>query len=892
MMKQLLVFLLMFTGSVAFAQKFSITGSVREKEGEVLPYASVLLLHPKDSSMVASTSATSKGDFILKDISKGKYLLKVTFLGYAPFIKGITPPSESTILDMGKIELHPLEIELPTVKIQGERAPILVKEDTVEYRAGAYFTRPNANVEQLLKRLPGLEVQRGGNVNVHGETVTRIFIDGKEYFGGSIQMATKNLPADAIEKVEVIDGKSEEAQFSGVDDGHREKVINLSLKEEYRNMGFGKATAGVGTDNRYLGQANYNRFSERSQLSVMGLSNNINIQDLSGGHDLGEEGGSSGAVNQPGLQTTHAGGAHLFQQLSPKTSVITSYQLNHSNVTLREGLVRQNFTPQGTALYYENNLQRNKNKGHQFHTTLEHKGERNTLKFNTVVNYADIHSAITNDRLSYSVEDSLVNSGERKSQLENKNISMLARMFYGHRFKKEGRLLTFENQLSFSRNDTEGWSDSFTHFRGGAEERVVQQNEQEKNNLNFRLGLAYTEPLGSGQYLQADYTISNRRSESELEVWDVFNETRQLNEEQSNHFTNTYLNQQAGMSYRLNREKFKLSLNANVQQATLGRRLLPYGAHEEQSFRNFLPSATFNHKFGRSTRLSLSYNTSVREPSIDQLQPVVSRFDPLDLYVGNPYLRPEYRHQGKISFNSSRPKSGVFFSTSFTYNYIRNPIVAAVQINEQQVRTTRYVNLKQSNYFAAYANLGIPVKKLNSKFNLSPYFRQEQSMNLLNGVKGAIRQRSLGGNLDWVFNYKEWLDIRLFTNIAATLSEYELNGQQDQFFVNSAYGAELAVEPLKGYWLTTDAYYNEFINTGANFEQAIPVLNFSLAKFLLKDDRGEIKLSALNVLNRSLGVSQIATLNYTEQSVQNSLGRYFMLSFTFHLRGQQSGQDY
>lgn len=890
MVKQFLVFVLIFTGSVAFAQQHAIKGSVTTKQGEVLPHASVVLLQIKDSSLVASTATTSKGIFLLKDVRKGEYILKITFLGFAPYAKKISSPAENQTLQMGSIELQVLETELAEVTVLGERNAILVKEDTVEYHAGSFNTRPNANVEQLLKRLPGLELQRDGNIKVQGEAVTRIFVDGKEFFGGNLQMATKNLPADAIEKVEVIDGKSEESQFSGIDDGRREKVINLTLKEERKNMGFGKATAGMGTDNRYVGQANYNRFSENHQLSLMGLSNNINIQSL-GGDGLGGEGSMPADFNQPGLQTIHAGGAHLFQQLSPKTSLIASYQLNHTNATLRENLVRQNFLPQGTALYHENSLQQNMNRGHQLHITLENKGSRNTLRLNTVVNYADIHSAATNSRQSFSVEDSLVNSGERQSRLVNNNVSLMAQMFYGHHFKKKGRLFTLKNQLSTYQKNSEGWSDSFTRFRGGAEEEVLQQNEQENKNLNYSLRFAYTEPLGKGQYLQANYHISNRRSRSELEVWDVFNENRQLNIEQSSHFRNTYLNQQAGLNYRLNAKKYKLSLGANVQQATLGRSLYPYSVQEKQSFRNLLPNATINRQFSRNTRLSLTYTTFVREPTINQLQPVLSRFDPLHQYVGNPGLRPEYRHQGKVSFNTSRTPSGIFFSTSFTYNYTNNPIIAAVQVDEQQVRTTQYVNLQESNHFAAFMSMGIPVKKLNSQLNISPYLRQEQSMNLLNGVEGAIRQRSLGGDLDWAYSYKELLDIHLRSSINATRSEYELNEQQDQFFVHSSFGAELAVQVFKNFWFTSDTYYNKFKNPGANFDQAIPVLNFSLSKLLLKDNKGEFKLSALNVLNRNLGVSQVASLNYIEQSVQNSLGNYYMLSFTFHLKGQQPEQE-
>lgn len=886
-MKQLLLLVCILTSSVAFAQHYSIKGRVAERGGEGLPYASVFLLQAKDSSVLASTTTSEQGAFILEKVGKGNYLLKITYVGYAPFLKNISTPAQSNTLQLGKLELLALETELAAVTIVGERPAVLVKEDTVAYLTGSFYTRPNANVEQLLKKLPGLELQRDGSVQVQGQTVTRIFVDGKEFFGGNVQMATKNLPADAIESIEVIDGRSEESRFSGIDDGKREKVINLTLKEERKDMGFGKAMAGGGTNNRYAGQASYNRFSEKKQLSLMGMSNNISIQDFAGSDELGGGEGSAGAVQQPGLQTFHSGGGHLFQQLRPKTSVIASYQFNHAETQLREKLVRQNFQPEGTAMYYENSLQQNKSKGHQFHTTLEHKGGKNTLRLNTSLNYSDMNTASTYYRKSFSVDDTLVNRGERTAGLENKKGSLLAMMFWGHRFKKAGRLFTLTNQLSAYESDSEGSAESITHFSGREAEAVHQQNRQENTNLSYSLRAAYTEPLGGGHYLQANYHISNRRSESALEVWDIVNEGRQLNAEQSNRFQNTYLSQQTGVTYRFNRKKLSMAWGASLQQSTLGRKLPSQGSEDTQTFYNVLPNAIITRQLSRNGRLNLSYSTFVREPSLNQLQPVVSRFDPLYVLVGNPDLRPEYRHQGKIGFNSSFGKSGIFFSSSFTFNYTRNPIVAAVTVDEQQVRSTQYVNLTHSNDFAAFVNLGVPVKKLNSRFNLSPYLRQGQSMSLLNGVTSEVIQRSAGGAFDYNYSYNDLLDLTLGANIGLTHSEYAVQAQQDQSFINSGYSAEVAMQVLRGLWVTSDFYYTRFRNPQANFEQTIPMLNFSLSKLLLRDNRGEVKLSAVNVLNRNLGVTQSASLNYFEQSVQNTLGSYYMLSFTYHLNRQQ-----
>lgn len=888
-MKKLIFFLFLVTTQVAFAQDYGIRGRVTEEENRVLPSASVFLLQTPDSAVVASTTTNTRGKFVLNDIEKGEYIFKVSFLGFAPYVKNLVIPSAagSDTLDLGTIELQPKSIELEEVTVTEAKDAVIVKKDTVEYDAGSFSTRLNANVEQLLKKLPGLYVESDGSVSVQGENVTRIYVDGKEFFGGNLQMATKNLPADAIAKIQVIDEKSEQARFSGVDDGRRKKVINLTLKEDRRNMAFGKAMAGGGTANRYVAEGNYNRFNENkgNQVSVMGMSNNVNNQYLSSGRSSAGTGGGSSrrGFGQNGLVNTHMGGVNVFKQLAEKTSVHGNYLVNYTDAYTETNLTRQNFLPEGTAMYYESSRQENTNSMHNATAGLEHKDSLNTIRLNTDFNYSGVHAAVSSSRRSFSAADTLVNEGERNSVTRNKNFNLNTDLFYGHRFSKSGRLFTVAGQFSASRDDMEGQSASFTSFAEGTEEDVRQRNEQENNSLRFNMRFTYTEPLGKKQYLQANYSVSNQASKSDLEVFDIINETTQLNAEQSRRFRSGYLYQQAGLTYRLNRDQYNLAVGSNVQQAELSRRLHSSGDQAKQSFQNILPSLNLNVRINNATRLDFDYTTSVREPTINQLQPVVSRYDPLHLFVGNPDLRPEYTHQGRLKMNASAISSGIFLSGSMNFNYTTNPITAAVTINERQVRTTQYVNVKEEMSFMASLSAGIPVKKFNSRFNLSSYLRQGQSINLSNGVAGTINQQSVGGNFAYTYSYKEYIDVNLRTDITVTNSDYELNKNQNQTFVTSVYMADAAVHFLKNFNFTAAFNYNRFRNARTNFDQAIPVLNFSLSKFLLKDSRGELKLSAFNVLNRNVGATQFATQNYIEQSTQNALGSYYMLSFTYNL---------
>jgi hypothetical protein len=891
-MRKLFLILLLFTSHVAFSQSHTITGKVVDKEAAALPSATVLLLQATDSVVVHHITSDTEGFFLFKRVKEGNYIFKVTFLGFSPQHRNLSiPPTGTDTLNLGNIILEPMASEIKEITVTGVKAPVTVKEDTVEYNAGSYTTRPNATVDQLLNKLPGVDVQNDGNISVQGENVTRIFVDGKEFFGGDVRMATKNLPADAIENVQVIEGQSEEARFSGIDDGRREKVINLTLKEDRRNMGFGKATAGVGTSKRYMANGNYNRFDEGNHVSVMGSSNNINNLDLSSGGTGSSSTGRGGgnASRNPGgngLVNSHMGGANIFNQFTPRTSLTGSYLFNQTDASVQSNLIRQNFQPEGTALYYENSQQQNRNSFHNATTGIEHKDSINTVRLNASFRHAGARMASSSNRQSFSVADSLVNEGERTAITQNKSYNLDTDLFYGHRFGKSRRLITVTTQVAAFQDDTEGQAASFTRFAAGDEENVRQQNEQENKDMTYRLRVNYTEPLGKKQFLQATYHISNRSSRANLEVYDLERDTSIFNPEQSSRYSLAFLYQQVGLTYRLNRGKYNLAIGTNVQQADLTRRLEAPDDEVTRGFQNFLPHLNYNLKISRSTRFSFNYTTSVREPSINQLQPVVSRYDPLHLYVGNPDLRPEYTHQGKLKFNTSDAASGIFLSGSFDFDYTTNPITAAVTINDRQVRTTQYVNVRQSNSFAAYMNVGLPVRKYKSRFNLSPFLRQGQSVNLLNGVAGSVTQRAIGANLGYSYNYEEYVDLNLRTILTRTGSAYELNEQRNQVFMNAAYMADATVYFFKSFYLAADFTYSTFQNTQAAFHQRIPILNLSLSKLVLKDDRGEVKLSGLNLLDRNLGATQFATQNYIEQSVQNAMGSFYMLSFTYNLNKQ------
>ncbi len=578
----------------------------------------------------------------------------------------------------------------------------------------------------------------------------------------------------------------------------------------------------------------------------------------------------------------------MSRQLTKQTRINGSYRLNYQNATTLSNLTRQNFLPGGIALYYENSQSRNTTGLQNINAGLEHEDSTNSIRLNTSFFYSDATANDRSSRQSFSITDTLVNAGERAAATGNKNTSVTAALFYGHRFGKTGRLFTITNDFSTLQTNTLGRSSSSTRFDDGVEEAIRQRNEQRVNDLNFSVQVAYTEPVGKKQYLQANYVITNRASASNLAVYDIINETSLFNTEQSSQFKSDFLVQRGGLTYQLTRDKYNLAVSSQLQQSTLSRRNVSEGGLVRRSFLNVLPNVNLNVTLDKATRISVDYSTFIREPSVNQLQPIVLRYDPLNLFVGNPGLRPEYSQRIRLNVNTVTGQSGVFLSGAVTLNYIANPITAAVTIDERQVRTTQYVNVAQSSNVGALLTLGIPIRKFNSRVNLEPYLNQGRSFNLLNGITSAINQRAVGGVLSYAFAYEEYIDLSLRANITAASSTYELNNAQNQLFVNSTYTAEATTHFLNTVDFITEFSYRRFKNAKTNLDRAIPILNFSLSKSMLKNDRGVVTLSALNVLNRNVGISQLATLNYVDQVNRNTLGNFYMLSFSYKISKEPS----
>jgi hypothetical protein len=915
-MTRRLLLVLLILPSLALAQKFDVHGTLIDTLNNPLPSATIMLLNAKDSSLVTFGISDKTGVFMMRSVAYGKYIFKVSFVGYATHTQVVAPAAGVTSVDLGRVQLKPRSTQLSEVVVKGDVVPVAVKHDTIEFNAAAFKTKANANVEDLLKKLPGIDVESDGTVRAQGEQVQRVTVDGKEFFGRDPKLATKNLPADAVDKVQVFDKKSDQSQFTGIDDGQREKTINLELKEEKRNGAFGTMMAGLGSNNRYQGRANVNRFTKGRQLSFLGMGNNVNEQgfsindymNFSGGSQSLMGGGGAVQINmdgnnssgvpmnfggrQNGIMTNYAGGLNFNNTLSKNTEMNGSYFYNHLDQNVDRTTERINYLPNGSYNYNQFSKTRNNNENHRVNFTIDHKiDSSNSLKFTTNGTLSNTSLNTLSESQTTTTDNALQNTSVTDNHTKGSGSNVTSNLLYRHRFRKRGRSFSANINSVLSQNESNGELTADNQFFDTGEKRNVSQvNNQTTKNQTLGTSLSYIEPLGGRKYLEAAYSFRTNRNQVERDVFDVSNGVKTQNLSLSNIYHSNYMYNRPGLTLRINRSKYNLSMGVNWQRTTINGRLLLKDIDINKSFQNFLPVARLNYDFSNLKHLRFEYETSMQEPTIQQLQPVIDNTtNQINQSVGNPQLQPGYNHRVGINFNTFEPAKGIGFFAFVNGMYTANAISYSQTINPNLSSLTMPVNVKNASNISGNFNFGFPVRKLFSRFNIGPNVSQRNSRVLLNDVETASRQNTLGGTARYNFSYKDFFTLDLSANVSNQSTHYETEAAskpQDQKYLNKTYSAETNVTILENWQLNGSVDYMMYNSKTTGFSQSIPLVNVSVSRFFFKAQSGELRLGVVNALDKSLSVSQNSSVNYLEQTTYNNLGRYYMVSFVYALNKQ------
>ncbi len=913
-------FLMLACLSPLQSQDIKVRGSVIDSSATPMVAATVVLLQPADSVMYTYAITGNMGQFVMNNVAPGEYYLQISYIGYGNFrqlIKVEPSPSEQ---NLGAIFLSPANTLLEEIVVKAEHVPIIFNKDTIEYNADAFKTKPNAAVEDLLRRLPGVEVQRDGSVKAQGEDVQNVLVDGKEFFGKDTKIATQNLPADIVDKVQVYDKKSEMAEFSGIDDGNDEKTINLSLKDGKKKGYFGNVEAGFGRDepgeitkdSRYKSRASINRFDNKLQMSILGMSNNINdagfsfndyINFMGGIGNFMSGGNMSLSVNSqdsgiplgynssPGITNTAAGGFNFNYDFNEKTEWQSSYFMNRIDNRTIQSISSQNISKDQSFNRIEDSNKNNINLNHRFNSSLRLKFDTNAnltwinrLSFNT----RDFNSTSNLQTLGFSQQ--LENESSNLYSTDGDQMSWYSGITLRKKLNKPGRIISGNLDLTIGDNDDNVLVDNMTTIYDNAQgefvNNILQDQQSTESQNQYNLGISYTEPLGKRTYLGLNARRSNNENERIRNYYDIDPNnpsSRTLNVSLSQQYLRNYTYNQFGSSIRYNGKKLRFSTGANYQMADLNGNILSEQTELNKRFSYFLPKMNIEYELGTSRNIEFRYRTSVQEPSLQQLQPLVDNSNPLNLYQGNPELKPEYSHDANIHLMLFDQFSFTSFFASINARYTKNKIVNSSFIDDQ----FRQINIPINSDYAfnsnVYASYGTPLKFIKSKISLDANLGYGKGILFINDLQNNTNR--------WVNNYtltlenrkKEFIDVAIGMSLGTSRVSYSESSEFDQNYFDQTYFSDLTLYLPKNWTFDSTVDYTRFSDESFGSKDDLLLWQLKLSKSFLKKDRGTLELIVFDVLNKNQGINRNNSLNYIQESRSNVLGRYIMVGFNYKL---------
>ncbi|MEO8769786.1 MAG: TonB-dependent receptor [Ferruginibacter sp.] len=920
----IMTLLLSLICSISFAQTGSIRGTLRDNDdSSAIKGATVSLLLQSDSSIVKSVVSDASGIFQLDNLAADSFIVKITTVSYQERVSFITLNENAR--DLGNIGLNKQGKDLSVVTVIAKAPPVIQKGDTSQFSADQFKVNPDATTEDLIKKMPGITVDKDGTVTAQGEQVKKVTVDGKDFFGDDASAALKNLPSEVVDKIQVFDKLSDQAQLTGFDDGNSVKSINIVTKSGIKNGQFGRAYAGYGTDNRYNAGGNISFFKGDRRLSFVGNFNNINQQNF-GSQDLlgltssgnsGRGGGSRGggggyqgggnnfSVGQSnGISKTNAIGINYSDKWGKKINVTGSYFFNNSS---NDNDYTTNTQTLGDDQQFSEQIgtSHTTNFNHRLNLRLEYKIDSSNSLFiipsvNLQNNKSDSYSSLrTLDDKEDSVNNALANSNTDKNGYNIRN-----NILFRHSFHKKGRTISLGLNTTFTENNGDYTTDAGYRFYdsvGVFTNDSLQHQFSSNPTSGYTIGgsIAYTEPVGKKGQLQIAYNPSVQKNKSDQQTYDIDSlKFQDFNPKLSNQFDNTITTNNAGLTYRLSRSKDEMfSVGVSYQNTRLeSRRIYPTATNVDQKFTNFLPNAMWRKKLSTKSNIRIFYRASTNFPSVNQLQDVVNLTNPLRVSVGNPSLKQSFTNflAGRYTYTNAKTSQS-FFANVFlqtTADYISNAIWIAKNDSTIQQgnllnkgsQLTKPVNLNGYRNVRTFLTYSLPVKKLKTTINLNAGFGYTKLPGLSNNIPGITDNITYNAGVVFASNISEYVDFNISYNGSVNNAHTRGQSISDNNYVNHVIGGTLNLLNKKGWFIQNDVSSQIYRGLSGSLNQNFTLWNAAIGKKFMKHKAAELKLSVFDLLKQNQSITRTVTESYIQDNQSEVLQRYFMLTFTYNLK--------
>ena len=858
----------------------------------------------------------SKGIAEIRGIIPGSYTLKIEYLGYETYLKNITL-AENRVIDLGSVKLKEQMNTLNSVVVSAVGNPIIVKKDTIEYNASSFKTTDSDMLEELLKKLPGVEVDSDGKITANGKEITKIMIDGKAFFLNDPQLATKNLPAKIIEKVKVLEKKSEQAEFTGIDDGEEETVIDLTIRPGMMNGWFGNVSAGYGTEERYQAAGMVGNFTKTSQLTAIANINNTNnrgFSDIAGGmmaamrnssgmgNSMIRMGGATMRFGGSGLTTSWMGGVNANKDFNDgKLKIGGNYLYSGSDRLEENKTFRQNFLKDSSFNYSEESVSSSFSDGHRAALNIEYKfNDKTSILFRPNMSITRGSFEDTRDFWTRGGTGARINEGSSISRGENNAQNFEGDLLFRHRFSKPGRTFSLNTDIEFSNNELfNGLNQSRTIIGNDSDSTIVDQRyTTDSKSYNISSRASYTEPLGKNYYMELAYRFDYRYTDSDKKVYNkgISNNYDQLDTLYSNYFENIFINHRAEVNLRKNEEKYSYVLGINAQPSTT-RSIRSDGTIINRSVVNFAPSAQLDLKFSDTQNLRFRYRGRTNQPSINQLQPVRDNSNPLLIPMGNTDLLPEFEHSLWANYRDTKRETFRTINAGLRASYTQDRIVTQRWYDESGVQYTMPINASGAYNVNLNLMYNTPIKK--SKFSVMNFTNAGinkgisfSGRTLETLQKGFTTTLSISEMLRFMYRGDK-LELSVGGRVRYNYAWYTIQTDSKPATWNNAINGSINWTLPAGFNLTSDVDYNFYIGYGEGYNTPAAVWNAEVSKLLFKNS-ATLRLKVFDILNQSKSVWRTTTDNYIEDVQTNTLQQYFMLSFTWrfgNFGGQKGGNQ-
>jgi Outer membrane protein beta-barrel family len=884
----------------ATAQKtIVVKGTAKTDDGKGLEKAAVTLYYVGQKDTLR-TLTNQNGIYTFNTVKPVKSVISISHVGFKKLedFYDFTNATDEVINNDVVMTAGNNMLETVTV----EASKIYIKEDTVSYRIDSTMYRKNDNVEEVLKKLPGVEVDKDGKVTAQGKEVTKVKVNGKEFFGGDVKTATRQLNADMVDKIQIVDDYGDQSAFTGVKDGDPTKTMNIQLKKDKNKGVFGSVTASAGTEKRYLGSLNLNVFDNARQISLTSNLNNTNASNFDFSRIPGSvmrsfgglmgAGGFGGLGNNDGVNETKTVGLNYKDDWSPRISVNGSYSFSTRASFIDNDVYIQNPSSKPDSTIFTKQLSTNNSvtDNHRFSFNLEYKIDSfNYIKFTPNITLRKLNeNYLSNSNIVNNKEELLsktTNTSINKSETPNFTGTLL----FNHRFHKRGRTLSMN--FTGGQSATDG-DDNINNIQDAyfgnvivGSRNIVQNTLQDNSNYNYGVTASFNEQLTKKKGLEFNYAFNKRYVENDRETFDIFGNTRTLSPLQTNIFNNTYITNRFGANYRITEKKYNYAIGMAVQPATIiSNTLTGTKLVFKQNIVNYFPVVRLAYNFSKSRSLNINYNGSTNQPTYQQSQPAIDKSNIQNIIVGNPDLRPEFNSTFSMRYNNFDFISGNVFFGNVSATFIKDKIVNNVSrdgiFGEQE---TRYLNENGYYNVNAFYTVSKPIKNRKYVFNYGGAINYNNNISYLNA------QKNTGSN--WIVSQRFSMDYKLKNWFEATGgTTYSLNKSSNSL-------ANTASNNIQSWNISHSVrmFFKHDFNFNYDVEKTINsgytdnvgsnpfIVNATLEKQLLKNKNASFKLQAFDLLNENINVNRSVNANSAAitDSRTNRIQRYFMLSFVY-----------